>query len=239
MFVRTVLGALASVVLVNAAWAEEAGDWLTVAETPKTVWQGKKGSGALSNVDGKKNNGYKYLYQIRNKSQNTYKYGQAVVLLDACRKGFGYVYYNGMEGQYTGKDQFVRFGPTVADSLGTMACTSWDSDTGKVSRAENGDAWEFAAQVEKSGNKIFVKRDTLHTRSFKGKASVSILSRFDNLREKTYEYTEYVIAKTDCDRGYGTLYELNFDGNVSDKWDVALNGDSVASAVGGVVCSKR
>ncbi|VVE87656.1 hypothetical protein [Pandoraea bronchicola] len=239
MFVKTVLGALAGAALINAAWAEDGGDWVTIAETQKSLWQGKKGSGALSNVDGKKNSGYKYLYQVRNKSKNTFDYAQAVVLLDACRKGFGYVYYNGMEGQFLGKDQFVRFGPTVADNLGSTACQSWDNDTGKVSLAEKGDSWEFAAQVEKSGNKVFLKRDTLRKRAFKGKPSVSILSRFDNLREKTYEYSEFVIASADCERGYGTLYELNFDGGISDKWDIALNGDSVASVVGGVVCNKR
>ncbi|MDR3399299.1 MAG: hypothetical protein P4M06_17275 [Pandoraea sp.] len=239
MFVRTVLGVLASATLIHTAQAEETGNWITIAETQKSVWQGKKGSGALSNVDGKKNNGYKFLYQIKNKSKSTYEYGQVVVLLDTCRKGFGYVYYNGMEGQFQSKDAFVRFGPTVADNLGTSACSSWDGDTGKVSLAEKDNAWEFAAEVKQSGNKVYLKSDTAHKRAFKGKPSVSILSRFDNLRENTYEYTELVIASADCERGYGTLYELNFDGGISDKWDIALNGDSVASVVGGVVCNKR
>ena len=239
MFVKAVLGALTGVALVHAACAEETGDWITVAETSKSVWQGKRGSGSMANVDGKKNNGYKFLYQIKNKAQNTFNYGQAIVFLDACRKGFGYVIYNGMEGQFLSKDQFVRFGPTVADNIGTSACSSWDGETGKTSLAEKADAWEFVASIKESGNKVFLKNDTLRKRTFKGKPSLSILSRFDNIREKTYEYTEVVMASSDCERGYGTLYELNFDGGVSDKWDIALNGNSVASIMGDAVCAKR
>ncbi|VVE68937.1 hypothetical protein PAN31117_03159 [Pandoraea anapnoica] len=239
MWVKAVLCTLASVVMMQAAHADEAGDWMTVAETPKSVWQGKRGSGSMTNVDGKKNNGYKYLYQKKNKTNNTYDYGQAVVLLEACRKGYGFVYYNGMEGQYVSKDQFVRFGPTVADNIGSMACLSWDNETGQISLAEKKDAWEFIASVKDSGNKVYLKNDTARKRTYKGKPSVSILSRFDNLRDNTFDYNEVIIASSDCERGYGTLYELNFDGGVSDKWDIALNGKSVASAVGDAVCSKR
>lgn len=239
MFVKAVLGTLAGVVMMHAACAEESGDWITVAETPKSVWQGKRASGSMANVDGKKNNGYKFLYQIKDKSKNTYKYGQALVLLDACRKGYGFVYYNGMEGQFVSKDQFVRFGPTVADSIGTSACTGWDEDTGKTSLADQKNAWEFVTSVKSSGNKVYLKNDTAHKRAFKGKPSISILSRFDNLRDNTYDYNEVVMASSDCERGYGTLYELNFEGGVTDKWDIALNGDSVASAIGDAVCRKR
>ncbi|ODP34129.1 hypothetical protein [Pandoraea sp. ISTKB] len=238
MLVKTVLGTLVGVAMVHAACAEDAKDWITVAETSKSVWQAQPGSGSLSNVDGRKNNGYKYLYQIKNKAKSTYEYGQAVVLLDACRKGYGFVYYNGMEGQFLSKDQFVRFGPTVADNIGSTACLAWDGETGKASLVQKDDAWTFVASVKSSGNKVYLKRDTRHKRNFKGKPSVTILSRFDNLRENTFEYTELVIASADCDRGFGTLYELNFDGGISDKWDIALNGNSVASAMGDAVCAK-
>ncbi|VVD94733.1 hypothetical protein PIN31009_01811 [Pandoraea iniqua] len=238
MSVKAVLGVLMGVAIVNTASAADSGSWITAAESPGYTWQAKKGSGGLMNVDGKKNNGYKYLYQTRNKSKGTYEYGQAFVLLESCKKGYGYVYYNGMEGQFLGKDAFVRFGPSVADNLGSLACLSWDDDTGKVSRQDNDNVWEVGSVAEKSGNRYMLKTDTVQRRSFKGKPSIAALSRKDDLSKKTFAYSEYVIAVADCQRGFGTMYELNFDGTVIDKSDVALNGDSVISGLTGALCGK-
>jgi hypothetical protein len=238
MSVRAILAVLVSTLLVNAVWAEDAGDWVNITESSKVVWQGKRGSGHITNVDGKKNTGYRYVYQLKNKQANKYEYGQAVVLLNACKKGYGYVYYNDMEGNFTSKDGFVRFGPTVADDLGSMACTSWDNDTGKVSRRDGGDVWEMAATVKESGDEYFLKKDTVRKLTYKGKPAISALVRFHNLRDNTSTYNEDVIAAADCHEQFGTLYLLDFDGALSDKIDVALNGDSVGSNLAGALCSK-
>lgn len=238
MSVKVVLGALIGVAVVHSAGAADQANWITAAESPGYLWQAKKGSGSLMNVDGKKSTGYSFLYQVKNKSNNTYEYGQAFVMLESCKKGFGYVYYNGMEAQFRGKDAYVRFGPTVADNLGSLACMSWDEDTGKVSRQDKDNVWEQAAKAAQSGNRYMLKTDTVQRRNFKGKPSISALSRFDNVGKNTFSYSEYVIAVADCQKGFGTIYELNFDGAVIDKSDVALDGNSVISTFSGALCNK-
>jgi hypothetical protein len=239
MFVKAVLAVLASILLTNTVWADDAGgDWVNITESSSTLWQGKKESGHLTNVDGKKNTGYKYVYQVEDKQTKRYEYGQAVVLLDACKNGYGYVYYNDMQGNYTGKDAFVRFGSTVADELGSMACTSWDNDTGKVSRLDKGNGWELAAEAKQSGEKYFLKTDTVHKRSYNGNPAIIALYSDNDVHSNSTTYSEYVIAASDCGRGFGTIYELDFDGALSDKFDVALNGDSVISSIAGTLCGK-
>jgi hypothetical protein len=234
-----VLAVLASTFLTNIVWADDAGgDWLTIAESSSSLWQGKKASGHITNVGDKKSNGYVYVYQVEDKETKRYEYGEAVVLLDACTKGYGYVYYNDMQGTYTGKDAFVRFGSTVADGLGTMACTSWDNDTGKVSRQDNANGWEPAAEAKESGEKYSLKTDTVRKRSYNGKPAITALYSDHDVHAHLTTYREYVIAASDCRRGFGTIYELDFDGALSEKHDIALNGDSVISGIADTLCGK-
>lgn len=236
---KAVLAALASALLANTVWADESGgDWVNVAETSSTLWEGKKGSGHVTMLDGKKNAGYAYVYQIKNKQKNTYEYGQVVIDLDSCRKGYGFIYYNDMQGKYTGKDTFVRFNSTVADNLGSTACLSWDSDTGKVSRQNNGDAWEAVTESDQSRYRYSLKTDTVRKRTYNGKPAISALySDFDKTANQT-TYNDYVIATSDCARGFGTIYQLDFDGKSTGKYDVALNGSSVIAVIANTLCSK-
>jgi hypothetical protein len=237
--VLVVLAILASTLLPNTVWADDAGgDWVNITESSSSLWQGKKASGHITNVDGKKNAGYEYVYQVEHKETKRYEYGEAVVLLDACKRGYGYVYYNDMQGKYTGKDAFVRFGSTVADGLGTMACTSWDNGTGKVSRQDSGNGWELATEAKQSGDKFFLKTDTVRKRSYNGKPAISALYSNNDVHADSTTYSEYVIAASDCAKGFGTIYELDFDGALSSKYDVALNGNSVISSIAGTLCGK-
>lgn len=233
-FVRALV---AGALLTSNVQAEEAvADWITVTESTGFLWQGKKGSGALTNVDGKKNTGYMYVYQTQNKKNNTYEYGQIFVKLESCRRGYGYVYYNDMDGAYKGKDGFVRFGPTVADGLGSMACTSWDLDTGKESRKDDGNRWELAAEASQSGAKYSVKPDTLRKHTLNGKPVMVVLySDYDVKAERT-SYGEYAFTSSDCSKGFGTIFELDFNGTQTAKHNFALNGSSVMSGIANTLC---
>ncbi len=236
---KAALVLLAGILSSNLAWADEAaGDWINIAETAKSVWEAKRGSGGVTGLDGKKNNAYSYVYQIGNKNKKTYEYGQIFVKLDACRKGYGYIYYNDMQGVYTGKDVFVRFGSTVGDALGSVACDAWDKDLKQVSREEKSDAWEVAAEAEKTDRKYSLKTDTVRKRPYNGKPAISALSStFDPAANQT-DYAEYVIAVSDCKRGFGTIHELDFEGAFQRKFDVVLSGNSVIASVANKLCQK-
>jgi len=237
--VLTVLAVVTNALWTNVVWADEAGEgWLYITESSGFKWQGKKESGTLTNTDGKKNNGYLYVYQVENKNTKRYEYGKAVVLLEACRKGYGYVYYNNMEDKYTGRDAFVRFGTTVADKLGSMACLSWDNSTGKASGQDNGDGWKAVAEAKQSGAKYFLKQDTVRNRSYAGKPAIAAVYGENDVRASKTTYSDYVMTASDCRKGFGTIYELDFDGTLRYKYDVALNGDSVISSIAGTLCSK-
>ncbi|WP_215780707.1 hypothetical protein [Paludibacterium sp. B53371] len=225
--------------LAQASWAEETdSSWVTITESSNTVWQGKKLSGHLTRVDGKKNAGYVYVYQVKDKQKDTYEFGQVVVLLDTCRKGYGYLFYNDMQGKFTGKDEFVRYGKTVADNLGSMACTSWDNSTGKISHAENGDKWQLVVTATQSRNEYSILPDTVRRRTFGGKPAIAALLSLKDVQADTTTYNEYVMATADCQRGYGTIRTLNFDGAVREQYDVALNGSSVIAAIADTLCKK-
>jgi hypothetical protein len=222
----------------NVALADSDGDWIPVADSSKDSYQAKQGSGHVTTVDKKKNSGYVYVYQHTIKADNTIHYGEAVVMLADCHKGYGYVIYNDMNGQYTGKDMFVRFGKTIADHLGSTACTSFDSETGKAS-SQNDGSWKLVAKSQdKPGKEIYIKENTFRRRMYKGQQSASILERFEDLSEDSSIYHEVIIPVNDCQRGFGTMYKLNFDGELAYKTDIALHGDSVGAAVADEICSK-
>ncbi|MCG9082360.1 hypothetical protein [Laribacter hongkongensis] len=238
-YLLTALAVLANILLANTVWADEATeDWFNIAESSSYRWQGKIKSGSLTSINNKKNNGYVYVYQVENKQTKRYEYGKVAVFLEACRKGYGYVYYNNMRDEYTGKDAFVRFGPTIADKLGTTSCLSWDNDTGKVSGQDNGNGWELAAEASQSGSKYFLKRDTVRNRNYNGKPAIAAVHGKNDVRADTTSYSEYIIATSDCKKGFGTIYQLDFDGTLRDKSDVALNGDSVISGIASTLCGK-
>lgn len=239
MKTKIIASTLSSLLICGAAFADEIGeDWLEVASTSEFQWLGKKKSGEFTTLDNKKNNAYRYVIQKLDKKEKTYQYSQVIVELNACKKGYGYVYYNNMEGKYTGHGAFVRFGPTVADALGTMACLSWDHDTGKQSMVAKENAWEEVAVAGKSGNKWSLKNDTVRKVSYNNKPAVSVLFSYQSIAKKTVEYNEFVFLLSDCKRGYGVAYEQDFNGKLVEKNDVVLNGDSVLSSTITALCSK-
>lgn len=236
MAVKTALATLASALITTMAWAEETDGWINITSTAQSAWHGKKGSGYISNLDGKKNSAYAYVYQRKDMPSNKFEYGKIVIALDACKRGYGYVYYNNMENAYTGKNAFVRFGPTVADSLGTMACTSWDNATGRVSKQDNGDTWEEVAKAKSSGDEYSLKKDTIRKRDYKGKSAVSGLLMFHKVSNNTYTYSENIVTLHDCKAGYGTLHEIDLSATFIGKSDFALDGSSVGAAIADALC---
>jgi hypothetical protein len=239
MWKKSVLAVLASTLLSSVAWADEpVSDWINVAETSKFTWEAKRGSGDIASMDGKKNTAYSFVYQTGNKDKKTYEYGKIFVKLESCRKGYGYIYYNSLEGQYTGKDEFVRFGGTVADALGSIACNAWDNDTKQVSLVDKGDTWEVAAEAEKTNRKYSLKTDTVRKRNYNGKPAIAALSSdFDPSVNRTY-YSEYVLPTSDCSRGFGTVHELDFEGVLKQKYDFVLSGSSVIASIASKLCQK-
>ncbi|WP_417277186.1 hypothetical protein [Castellaniella sp.] len=158
MYKKSLLAILTFVLSASHAWAaDEQGHWIAIAASSSVAYSAKGESGGLMNVSGKKGNAYGYVYQIENKKNKTFSYGKVFVMLDACKKGYGQVIYNDMQGKFTDAIDFVRFGGTVADSLGSVACSAWDGETGKISRAETAGRWELAAKATESGNEFVLK----------------------------------------------------------------------------------
>lgn len=232
-----------SFLLINPAWSQEKDkveqDWISITETSEYHWYAKQGSGQVADLDNAKNSAYTYVYQQKNKQKNSYSYGKVFIKLSACRNGYGYIYYNDMQGKFVNKNAFVRFGNTVADNIGSMACLSWDENTKKVSRQATDDAWELAATAKQSGANYYIKKDTARKRTYNGKPAVTALYGYEDVKAKTVSYSEYVITTADCGQGYGTIFELDFDGTLVDKNDIALSGNSVIAAVAQNLCSKR
>jgi hypothetical protein len=225
--------------LTQGAWAADTDErWVEIVSTANAQWLAKKGSGGVANLDKQKNNAYTYAYQVSNKKDKTFEYKQLYVDLKSCKKGYGHVYYNSMEGEFKGKDAFVRFGPTVADFLGSTACDSWDQDTGKDSMENKSDAWEVVATAAESGNKYALKAATVHKTSYNNKPAASVLYRYENVKEAKFFYGEYVVSLADCKRGLGVAYNLDFDGELVSKTDIVLGGDSVLSATISALCAK-
>lgn len=234
---RLVLALFAGTLFSSIVRAEEPKSvWIEVVGSSSFLWHAKKESGGLITVDKKKDSAYRYVYQKKDKKKNTFEYGKVFVDLNACRQGYGYVYYNDMAGEFKGKDAFVRFGSTVADHLGSMACSAWDSDTRTASREDKGGMWEQAAFSDETGTKFFIKTDTVRKRSHNGKPAVAALYADDIVKEDRVKYGEYVIATSDCGKGFGTIYDLDFSGVVMQKYDVALGGSSIISAIATRLC---
>lgn len=236
---KNLLAVLACVGCTSLAWADDSkSPWVEITGSSSIQYFGKRGSGDLVNVNGKSKNAYGYVYQREDKSKKTFSYGKLFVMLDACRNGYGYVVYNDMQGNFTGQDNFVRFGGTVADGLGTEACASWDTTTGKVSRAEDGGKWELAARATQSGNEFVLKTDTFRKDVLNGKPVVTGLFGYKDVKKDRTDYNVYAMPVSDCKRGFGTIFELDFAGRQVGKSDVALDGQSMSSAVATTLCEK-
>lgn len=228
----------ATLACASASANEENPDWINISENSEIEWRGKSGSGSFADLGENKKNSYMYVYQLKKKKKNTVHYGKLVVELSSCKKGYGYMYLNTLEGSFIEKIQFVRFGPTINDDLGTMACTSWDSNTGKVSFVEKEGAWELAAKSNDGANEFLIKNNTLREINFRKKKSVSAVFAFKDVKENTTTYHKYITELATCKRGYGVTYNLDFDDKVTDETDVALNGDSVLSGMISKMCEK-
>lgn len=239
MYKKNLMAMLACVLCASSAWAaDDKITWIEISGTSSFQYYGKRGSGDFMNVDGKKKNGYGYVYQREDKNNKTFTYGKLFVMLDSCRNGYGHVVYNDMQGNFTGKENFVRFGGTVADALGTDACANWDSTTGKVSRAEDGGKWELAAKAAQSGDEFILKTDTVRKDAYNGKPAITALLGYKSLKKNRTDYSVYAMHISDCQSGFGTLYELDFAGKQVGKSDVALDGNSVISGVANTLCAK-
>lgn len=151
------LALISALTLASTAWANnEDENWFEITSTKDFKWHGQKASGSLTALDGKKDVAYRYILQETNNASRKLTYSQAAVTLTSCKQGYGYVIYNDMQGKFTGKAQYVRFGSTVTDHLGTAACYGWDLTTGKVSRASEDDNWFMTARSKDHDDEFWV-----------------------------------------------------------------------------------
>lgn len=232
------LALISALTLASKGWAnDESDNWFEIASTKDFKWHGQKASGSLTSLDGKKDTGYRYLLQETNNASNKLTYSQAIVTLSSCKQGYGYVIFNNMQGKFTGRDQYVRFGSTVADSLGTTACDGWDQQTGKVSRAKEDDVWIMAARSKDLENEFWVNTGTIMKTTYKSKPAISALSAFHDKKTGKTSYGVYAILQSDCKRGYGTINEQDFDGKLVGSSDVSLQGNSLIAATASVICN--
>lgn len=212
--------------------------WVPIVSTDSIEWSGKKGSAEFANLDNKKNNGVRYIYQKSDKSRGQVSYGKLIVELASCRKGYGYIYYNTLEGKFVSDAQFVRYGSSVADFLGTTACEAWDQSTGKVSFVQRDNAWVEVAVSEKTKAKWILKSDAVRKTTYNKQPAVSGLFQYVDPDKKTIDYSEYVFSQAGCRQGYGTAYERGFNGELISKTEVVLDGNSVAAAVVKAICAR-
>lgn len=238
MFKKLNVFFISGLLICSSAIAQQSSpEWISVAGASDLSWELQKGSGNISTFNGKPKSSVSYVLQKTNKKSNTYTYEKVFVELESCKRGYGHNNYNTMEGEFKSKDQFVRFGPTVADQIGTTACSIWDNITGKPSRVANNDSWKVVSTGEKSGDTFSIKVDTIRKKKFKKNPSLSVLKKFYQAVGAKHYYTELVFSVDGCKNGVGTAYELDFDGTVTNKFDVALNGKSMDSAVVNALCN--
>lgn len=223
---------------IGANASEKKDDWIEVANSGKNTWLAKKRTGSIGNLDDKKDSSYSYVVQKIDKKNEAIEYFKAVVELNSCKKGYGNVYYNSLEGKFLSKGQFVRPGTTVNDALGEMACYSWEKDTGKQSKFQTNDQWLTVATSKKSGVKYSIKNDTFYKTKYKNIPSISGLYRVQDSEKDETLYSELLISISDCKRGYGTIFDFDFSGNLKDKYDIVIDGDSVIATTATAICNK-
>lgn len=211
--------------------------WFKVTYSTTHEYHGKTGSGTLFNVGGKKDNAYGFVLQSTEKSTNKLTYENVFTTLDDCRRGFGFVVYNDTEGNFIRKAQFVRYGQTVTDAIGTGACSGWDHRTKVVSLPEPDKAWQEVATAVKSGGIFSAKVGSLNTkRNYKGSTYRSALIAYDH--ENKVVYSEYLIPVKACVNriGIGKAYEVDFEGVQKDAFDFDIDGKSVGSMIANSIC---
>lgn len=232
------LALISALTLASTAWAnDEDENWFEITSTKDFKWHGQKASGSLTSLDGKKDTGYRYILQETNNASRKLTYSQVIVTLSSCKQGYGYVIYNNMQGEFTRKAQYVRFGPTVTDELGTTACAGWDLQTGKVSREVEDNEWILAARSKDHGDELYVNTRTIKKTTYKSKPAISALSAFNEKKTSKTLYGVYAILQSDCKRGFGTIHEQDFDGKLVGSSDVSLQGNSLIAATANVICN--
>jgi len=232
------LALISALTLASTAWAnDEDENWFEITSTKDFKWHGQKASGSLTALDGKKDVAYRYILQETNNASRKLTYSQAAVTLTSCKQGYGYVIYNNMQGEFTRRAQYVRFGTTVTDHLGTAACAGWDQTTGKVSRAMEDDEWFMAARAKDGGDEFWVNTRTIKKTKYKSKPAISALSAFHEKKTGKTMYGVYAILQSDCKRGFGTIHEQDFDGKFVGSSDVSLQGNSLIAATANVICN--
>lgn len=211
--------------------------WFKITNTATNEYHGKTGSGKMFNVGGKKDNAYGFVLQSTDKSTNKVAYENVFTTLDDCKRGFGFVFYNDTEGNYIRKAQFVRYGQTTTDAIGTTACSGWDHRTKVVSLAEPDKAWQEITTAVKSGGIFSAKVGSLNTkRNYKGSTYRSALIAFDH--DDKVVYSEYLIPVKACVNGIGIgkAYEVDFEGVQKDAFDFDIDGKSVGSMIANSIC---
>lgn len=71
-----------------------------------------------------------------------------------------------------------------------------------------------------------------------GKPVVTGLFGYKDVKKDRTDYNVYAMPVSDCKRGFGTIFELDFAGRQVGKSDVALDGQSMSSAVATTLCEK-
>lgn len=108
--------------LLSILWATaQSADWIELASTDKSVWEGRAGTRAFSTTRG----GKKIVAaegRVTSKQTNQITFSKWYVEVDHCRAGYGKVVTVSMDGDFKFDNEFVLNGGTVASSLAEMLC---------------------------------------------------------------------------------------------------------------------
>lgn len=231
--------AAAGLFLIQSTCASETDDfWIETVQDADVRYRIKRNSGRYFDIDKQKKVGFGYDFEFLNKQAGSVEYGRVFVRIDSCKRGYGSVYFSNVGGDLIGKGEFVRFGETRSSVLGSSVCRSWETRSGTTSMKKGDGNWEVVATAEITGDKLALKKDTVRKIKYGGEQAVSVLYRFDSIKADTLSYGEYVISLEGCRRGSGVVYELDFDGKVTTKTGIVLNGQSMLSKAITALCAK-
>lgn len=217
--------------------AQSDNKWFDITSTTNFKWEGKVGSGDMASVDGKKNAAYLYVYQRTDKKNDKILLRNLFVSIRDCQRGYGLTVHNSLDGEFDAKDNFVRNGPTVADALGTVACNGLDESKGVTPPAASAMRWE-SVTTSKDGQKAYhLLSGSEKKTAYNKQPAISVLLREENKQKNSNLYYEYTIPRSDCQRGHGKSYFLDFTGKLDFSADFAREGSSVNSAVSDAVCA--
>lgn len=220
-----------------SAFAQNESPWFDIASTSKFKWEGKRGSGTMTSVDGKKNAAYLYVYQKTDLKNDKIILRNMFVTPRDCQRGYGLAHHNFLNGEFDAQDNFVRNGPTVADALGTVACDSLDASNDVTSPTADSVRWSNAINSKDGQKSYHLLINSARKTTYSKQAAISVLLREENKKENTHLYYEYVVPRSHCQRGHGKSYFLDFSGKLDFDADFAREGSSINSGISDVVCT--